>query len=358
MSSDAYVNRVATAVPEHEVHRFFLDFAASLLTDDPRRQAIFARMADKAGIEHRYSCFAPTADPKGAMLDVGEVFARGAFPGTRKRMQMFEAAAPQLARQAIDRLLVGEDRGRITHLLVTTCTGFSAPGIDLDLVAMCGLPTSVERTMIGFMGCYAAISALKLARHIVRSDPKARVLAVNIEVCTLHLNETTDLEKLLSFCLWGDGCAAALVTSEPHGIRLQSFHAVVAADKRDLMTWGIHDNGFDMFLSGQVPAAIHEALTNNVNDILAHASIRDVGLWAVHPGGRSVLDAVERALGLGPEALNASRQVLREYGNMSSSTVMFVVEKMLRGSRSGLLGCAMAFGPGLTAETMMFHTVN
>ena len=118
--------------------------------------------------------------------------------------------------------------------------------------------------MIGFMGCYAAITALKLARHIVRADHDARVLVVNIEVCTLHLKQTANLEKLLSFCLWGDGCAAALVTAEPTGLRLDRFHAIVASGGRDLMTWDIHDDGFDMFLSGQVPAAIQDILIEHI----------------------------------------------------------------------------------------------
>ena len=357
MTSDAYLNRLATALPPHDVHRFFLDFAASLLRSDARRRAIFSRMADKAGIEHRYSCFEPADDPEGATLDAEGVFGRGAFPGTGKRMEMFESAAPRLARQAVDRLLQGEDRSRITHLIVTTCTGFSAPGIDLELVVQCGLAKSVERTIIGFMGCYAAISALKLARHIVRSDPEARVLVVNVEICTLHLKETENLEKLLSFCLWGDGCAASLVSAEPHGLLLDGFHAVVAPEGRQLMTWSIHDDGFDMVLSGQVPAAIQEALTMGIAGILKGVPVRDVDLWAVHPGGRSVLDAVERALHLDVQALQPSRDVLRDYGNMSSATVMFVLEKMLKSSRSGSLGCAMAFGPGLTAETMMFRTI-
>lgn len=356
MPSVAYVNRVATAVPPHDVHRFFLRFAASLLTDDPRRRSIFSRMADRAGIEHRYSCFAPAGDPEGATLDAAGVFRRGAFPGTAKRMQLFESAAPQLAQQAVDRLLQGEDRRQITHLIVTTCTGFSAPGIDLELVARCGLRNSVERTIVGFMGCYAAINALKLARHIVRSDSTARVLVVNIEICTLHLKETADLEKLLSFCLWGDGCAAALVTAEARGLRLDSFHTIVAPEGRELMTWNIHDDGFDMVLSGQVPGAIQETLVARITGILDGAVVGDVGLWAVHPGGRSVLDAVERALSLGPQALDASREVLRDYGNMSSATVMFVIEKMLKAGHPGQPGCAMAFGPGLTAETMMFRT--
>ena len=357
MPSNAYLNRVATAVPDHEAHQFFLRFAASLLAEDPRRQAIFERMADKSGIERRYSCFKPSADPEGPALDAEGIFRRGAFPGTAKRMEMFEKAAPLLAQQAIDRLLPAHERSRITHLIVTTCTGFSAPGVDLDLVARCGLNTAVERTMIGFMGCYAAITALKLARHIVRADSDARVLIVNIEVCTLHLKHTVKLEKLLSFCLWGDGCAAALVTAEPSGIRLDRFHAIVSPEGRGLMTWDIEDDGFDMFLSGQVPAAIQEILVEHVRDVLQDASVRDVRLWAIHPGGRSVLDAVERALHLSPEALMDSRAVLRDSGNMSSATVMFVIERMLRTAQAGLLGCAMAFGPGLTAETMMFETV-
>ncbi|GLS33820.1 Predicted naringenin-chalcone synthase [Mesorhizobium albiziae] len=356
MPPNAYLNRVATAAPRYEVHRFFLSFAASMLEREPRQRSIFVRMADRAGIARRYSCFEPASDPEGATLDAAGLFRRGAFPGTAKRMELYEAAAPQLAKQAVDRLLQDEDRSRITHLIVTTCTGFSAPGIDLELVARCGLRDAVERTIIGFMGCYAAINALKLARHIVRSDAEARVLIVDVEICTLHLKETADLEKLLSFCLWGDGCAAALVTAEAHGLQLDTFCAVVAPQGRQLMTWSIHDNGFDMVLSGQVPGAINETLGSRAGEIFADVAVGDVDLWAVHPGGRSVLDAVERALDLDPRALDASRGVLHDYGNMSSATVMFVIERMLKQGRPGQRGCAMAFGPGLTAETMMFRT--
>jgi predicted naringenin-chalcone synthase len=356
MPADAYVNRIATAVPDHEVHRFFLDFAASLLAADPRSQAIFNRMADRAGIERRYSCFAPSGDPLATALDLDGVFRRGAFPGTGQRMEMFEHAAPELAQKAVDRLLAGEDRSRVTHLIITICTGFSAPGVDLELVARCGLPASVERTMIGFMGCYAAINALKLARHIVRSEPKARVLVVNLEICTLHLKETHDLEKLLSFCLWGDGCAASLVTAEAKGLRIEGFHAEVAPGRRELMTWHIRDDGFDMYLSGEVPAALQDILAGGIGDMLGGRPAAGIDLWAIHPGGRSVLDAAERALGLGPHALDDSREVLRANGNMSSATVMFVLERMLSAAAPGLLGCAMAFGPGLTAETMLFRT--
>jgi predicted naringenin-chalcone synthase len=190
----------------------------------------------------------------------------------------------------------------------------------------------------------------------VRSDPDDLVLFVNVEICTLHLKETHDLEKLLSFCLWGDGCAAALVTCEPHGLRLEGFHAALALDRSELMSWHIRDDGFDMFLSGKVPAALQEILGGSIGRILQGRPAAEIGLWAIHPGGRSILDAAERALGLGPHALADSREVLRASGNMSSATIMFVLERMLRTAAPGLLGCAMAFGPGLTAETMIFGT--
>lgn len=355
MPAKAYINRIATAVPDHEVHQFYLGLAALMLPADRRK--VFSRMSELSGIESRYSCFAPASDPDGPAADLAGAFAWGAFPGTAARMRMYDEAAPALARKGVAGLDLGEDVAGVTHLIVTTCTGFSAPGIDLDLVAHCGLSPAVERTVIGFMGCYAAISALKLARHIVRSDPEARVLLVSIEVCTLHLQQSTELEKLLSFCLWGDGCAAALVTAEPQGIELDSFHAVVAHERRDLMTWSIRDQGFDMFLSGQVPTAIYETLRTNRDAVLGDRPTEAIDLWAVHPGGRSVLDAVERALNLTPAALASSREVLRLFGNMSSATIMFVMKEMLK-TRPGLLGCAMSFGPGLTAETMLFRTVS
>lgn len=357
MPSRAFVNRIATAVPSNDIHRFSLAFASSMLADDPRRRAVFNRMADKGGIEHRYSCYPTGDDPEGGSADLDGLFKRGSFPGTGVRMDMFAASAPLLAQRAVNDVLALEDPSSITHLIVTTCTGFSAPGVDLEIMARCGLSSSVERTIIGFMGCYAAINALKQARHIVRSEPNARILLVNIELCTLHVKETSDLERLLSFCLWGDGCAATLVTSEPSGLCLDSFQAIVAPGSRELMTWSVRDDGFDMVLSGQVPAAIHETIGTSIGTILGDQQVADVELWAVHPGGKSVLDAVERALGLDRAALLHSRSVLRDNGNMSSATVMFVLERMLREHADGQYGCAMAFGPGLTAETMKFHTV-
>ena len=203
------------------------------------------------------------------------------------------------------------------------------------IVRALGLSPATQRYHLGFMGCYAAINALKLARHIVRSEPSARVLIVNVELCTLHLKETTDIEQVLSFLLFGDGCAACLVSADPIGTALDSFRAVLVPDTRELITWNIRDYGFDMVLSGQVPATIQAALHNHMGEILDGASAGAIDLWAVHPGGRTVLDAVEQAFGLAPPALMASREVLRRYGNMSSATVMFVIEKLMRSGAPG-----------------------
>jgi predicted naringenin-chalcone synthase len=212
----------------------------------------------------------------------------------------------------------------------------------------------MERSIVGFMGCYAAINGLKLARHIVRSEPKACVLVLNLELCSLHLKETSNLDEILSFLIFADGCAASIVSAEPFGLAIDSFRAVLVPGTRELITWNIGDNGFDMFLSGQVPGTIQDALRGSAAEILDGAAISDIDLWAVHPGGRSVLDAVERALALKPVALAPSRRVLRTFGNMSSGTVMFVLQQMMR-APAGARGCAMSFGPGLIAETMLFH---
>jgi predicted naringenin-chalcone synthase len=348
---EAFINRIATANPPHDVHDAFLNFGRLMLREDRRRLALFNRMAERSAIAHRYSYFQPGG--VAPELDGAGFYKLGAFPDTAERMRKFESVAPGLAVEAVEKLLGGEDRTRITHVVVTSCTGFSAPGIDLALVERCGLNPSVERTMVGFMGCYAAINALKLARHIVRSEPKARVLAVNLELCTLHLHETADLEEILSFLLFADGCAAALVSADPVGVGIQSFHAALVPDTRELIRWHIRDQGFDMVLSGAVPGAIRTALTGARDAILGGAN--DIDLWAVHPGGRTVLDAVEEAFALPPAALSASRSVLHDYGNMSSGTVMFVLDRIMRAAGRGQRGCAMSFGPGLVAETMMFR---
>ena len=351
-----YINRISTGVPPHDVHAAFVRYALSLVKDDKRCEILLRRMAERSGIEHRYSCLAPAPDSNhGHALDADSFYVRGKFPSTAARMRLFEKRAPQLAAETIERLGLGESRDNITHLLITCCTGFFAPGLDIEIVERCRLPTSVERTIIGFMGCYAAINALKLARHIVRSEPSARVLVLNLELCTLHFQETTDITQLLCFLLFSDGCAASLVTSDPHGLALDSFRAMLLPGTHDLMSWNVGDLGFDMVLSGEVPGAIHDALRASSNEILASATA-PIESWAVHPGGRTILEAVERALDLAPAKLSGSRDVLRRFGNMSSAAVMFVLDELMRSGQRGTTGCAMSFGPGLVAETMLFRT--
>lgn len=350
----AYVNRIATIVPPHDVHEAYSHYVLSLFADDKRTAQVLRRMIERSGIEHRYSCLAPLSrHNEGEAMDTESLYVRGRPTATGARMRAFERHAPDLAAAAIEKLNLGADRHRITHLLVTSCTGLSAPGIDIDVIERCRLPATIERTTIGFMGCYAAISALKLARHIVRSEPEAQVLMLNLELCTLHFQETRDVPQLLCFLQFADGCAASLVSAEPHGIALNGFKAMLLPDTRGLMSWNIGDTGFDMVLSGQVPSVIHDAIRASSNELLAAAPGGPIDLWAVHAGGRSILDAVERALKLAPSALAASREVLRRYGNMSSATVMFVLEELLRSAARGY-GCAMSFGPGLVAETMLF----
>jgi alpha-pyrone synthase len=351
-TTTAYLNRIATAVPEHDVHAAFSAFAEKMLVD-PRLRAVFRRMVSRADIAHRYSFLDPRKDSgQSSLHDAHKFYRLGNFPNTARRMKLFEQTAPLLMRKAVDRLVLNEEeRSGITHVLVTCCTGLYAPGMDFEIVDHLGLSPEVERTMVGFMGCYAAINALKLARHIVRSDPKAGVLMLNLELCTLHFQETQELEQVLSFLVFADGAAASLITAREQGFALDSFRAVTVPGTRDLITWKIRELGFDMLLSGQVPTELGRAL--HESELMSERE--DIDLWAVHPGGRSILDAVEKGLELPIDALEASREVLSRFGNMSSATIMFVLERMMQQARPGQRGCAMAFGPGLTAETMRFH---
>ncbi|MEM8551696.1 MAG: type III polyketide synthase [Pseudomonadota bacterium] len=351
--TSAYINAIATAVPNHEVHHRFDAFARSQITD--KRRAILTRMSQRSGIERRYSVLAPSARPDDPhALDADGFFRLGDFPDTAARMKVYDREAAPLAAKAA-RKLPPDALASVTHLIVTSCTGFAAPGVDVQLLAALGLPLTTQRTMIGFMGCYAAINAMRLADAIVRADEDAVVLIVSVELCTLHLQETDDLEVVLSFMLFGDGCAAALVSGREEGFRLTGFKTALMPAADDLITWHVGQQGFDMRLSGEVPGALAAALPDAVRELEPRGPAA-VDLWAVHPGGRSVLDAVERSLGLCETVLTPSRAVLRENGNMSSPSVLFVLSHMLDGApAAGARGLAMAFGPGLTAEGMRFE---
>jgi alpha-pyrone synthase len=348
----AYIHRIATAVPRHDIHDAFVAFGSAMLQDE-RARSLFLRMAAKSGIAHRFSPLQVSGPFSADSVNAHDLYRIGSFPGTAERMQIFERFAPQLLREALDKLrLSAAECKRIRHVIVTGCTGLYAPGLDFVAIDHLQLSPETERTMIGFMGCYAAINGLKQARHIVRSEPAESVLLINLELCSLHLHETQKLSEVLSFLVFGDGCAVTLISSEPSGLAIDGFRAIQIEETRDLITWRLGDLGFDMLLSGQVPGEIEKALRAESPALLAGAPVE---LWAVHPGGRSVLDAVEAGLSLLPTALASSRKVLAEFGNMSSATVMFVLAELMQHAKAGQRGCAMSFGPGLTAETMGFH---
>ena len=351
----AHLNAVSTAVPAHDIHDAYLSLVAGRM--DRRDALVFKRMARRSGIERRYSIFS-VADDLSQAVDSEGFYRPGAFPGTAERMARYALHAPGLAMAAIGGLAF--DPGSVTHLVVASCTGFTAPGLDQHIVALAGLKHNVERTVVGFMGCYAAVTALRLAHHIVRSEPTARVLVVNVELCSLHFQETADLQRNLSSMLFADGAAAGLVSADPSGAALHDFRSAALAGSEDMITWKIGDQGFDMHLSGDVPQRIEaamraEAARNDDGGLLRGARPEDIALWAIHGGGRTILDAVENGLGLGPNAMDVSRSVLRDFGNMSSATLMFVLARMLADAgAAGARGVGFAFGPGLAAESFRF----
>ncbi|MEG3163714.1 type III polyketide synthase [Sphingomonas sp. PB2P19] len=350
----AYLNAIGTAVPGHDIHQAFVDWARTRV--DARAARVFGRMADRAGIAHRWSVLPPTelgASPVGD----GGFYAVAPLPGTAARMTLYADHAPTLAIAAVEALRARIALEGITHLVVASCTGFVAPGIDQIIARRLGLASSVERLLIGFMGCYAAVVALRSARHIVKSEPKARVLVVTVELSTLHLQAVREIEPLLAMLQFGDGAAAALVTGDANGFALERPFAATLADSDHLIRWDITDSGFAMHLSGEVPGRIAAAIADPAFRDIASGGHppESVDAWAVHAGGRSILDAVEHALHLAPDALADSRAVLAENGNMSSATLMFVLERLLTGPRVAR-GVALAFGPGLAAEGFGFRS--
>ncbi len=350
----AHINRIGTAVPPHDVHQDFVAFVRAGLPDR-RHAALFDRMVALAEIDHRFSVLQPGPSPHGQELDVDGFYRRGAFPSTTARMQRFRQDALVLALQAIDRLGLGDDRAAVTHLIVASCTGFTAPGLDFQILRDAGLPDTTERTMVGFMGCFAAVNALKLARHIVRSEPHAKVLVVNLELCSLHLQDDWRIEKLLSFLLFGDGAAACLVSAQPAGLALDRFaHRHHPADRAadHLATWATAASTCTS--PARCPATSAAGCEANPMTLLGNHAAAEIAFWAVHAGGRSILDAVQAGLGLPEKSLRFSRDVLRAFGNMSSATLVFVLDRILRQPAAGN-GIAMAFGPGLTVETFSFH---
>lgn len=349
----AFLNRVATVVPPNDVHAAFLEIAPQFLPD-ARERRIFDRMAARSGIEHRYSSLEPARTDD--RYDIVGFYRAGAFPTTSQRMARFKQDALAMidgALAELERLEGPRWADGLSHVIVATCTGFAAPWIDTHLVARHGIDPRVERLLIGFMGCNAALNAYRSAQHILRAEPAARVLVLNVELCTLHFQEQAPLQTALTFMLFADGVAASLVTAEPRGFRLEHFASRLASGTEELITWHIGDDGFDMVLSGEVPRAVAEISPGHVEALAEDPG--EIELWAIHPGGRTILDAVERSCGLSESDLEDSRTVLRDFGNMSSATIPFVLARMLERPGRGRVGVSLGFGPGVSVEGMRFR---
>lgn len=263
----------------------------------------------------------------------------------------------------------GIDKTDVTHVITVSCTGFFSPGPDYLIVRGLDLEPSVQRYHLGFMGCYAAFPAMRQAKTICEANPDAVVLVVSVELCSIHVRVSDDPDTILGSSLFGDGAAAAIITGRDLGpgraIQLDHFETVLTPVGEEAMAWNIGDHGFEMVLGTYVPKIIDAHIVDALNPLLASddtltdGAYRDVEHWAIHPGGRSILDKVEAKLELEADQLVPSREVLRRFGNMSSATVMFVLKQILEqpGSRADERICGMAFGPGLTVETGLFTAV-
>jgi predicted naringenin-chalcone synthase len=377
------VRSIATSVPPTVIKQPDM---RDLLLVQPGRSRLARRLIasafDASAIDTRHTVVgdldlgAPLeADP--AAVVEGPVFCDRAqrrilSPTTGTRNDHYVAHAPGLFLEAARGALAasgGLGTGDVTHVVTASCTGFFAPGPDYVLVRDLGLAATTRRLHVGFMGCYAAFPAIAAARSICAENPAAVVLVVCAELCSLHLEASDDPDTIVASALFADGAAAAVVTARPAPVGhlvldLDEMRTTLTPVGEQDMAWTIGDHGFEMVLSRYVPSIISEHIRGALDPLLTTAGTDSIGAggriarWAVHPGGRSVLDKVEQALGLSEAQMEPSRSVLREYGNMSSATVLFVLQRLLAAAggtpdAAPERVCAMAFGPGLTVESAL-----
>ncbi len=354
---------IDTATPERQIaQRDAAHLAAGFADGDAGHDRVVAAIYRQTRIRSRGSVllddpgtatYAQTFFPPASLAEPGG-------PSTKVRMDRYAAEAGLLATAAAARALAdgGVDPSEVTHLVTCSCTGFANPGVDLELVGRLGLSASVARTHVGFMGCHGAFNALRVAEAFVAARPQSVPLVVCVELCSLHFQYGSRSDVIVANSIFADG-AAALVGCHPSRRRavsgppwqLERQWSSILPDSQDEMGWTIGDHGFEMNLSAAVPGTVGRHIPATVAAGLADEglSLGDVGSWAVHPGGPRVLAAVEESLALPPAALAISREVLAEHGNMSSATILFILERFIRGDAAGRC-VAMAFGPGLTAE--------
>lgn len=290
-------------------------------------------------------------------------------PGTAARNDIFSAESRAMS-VGLARKVIGNCPGitasDVTHVVTVSCTGFYNPGPDYYIVRELGMADATQRYHLGFMGCYAAFPALRMATQFCAADPSAVVLVMCLELCSLHIRLYGSEDNLLANSLFADGAGAAIVSArEPApgapAYRLDGFRSALVPDGEQDMTWRIGDQGFDIALSSYVPKLIGSNIRELACPALAAVgmSLSDIGTWAVHPGGKSIIDQVQRTLALSDDQVRVSREVLRRYGNMSSATILFVLEEILKhpSGKRGERVCAVAFGPGLTVEMAILDAI-
>lgn len=314
---------------------------------------------NQSGIKNRHSIIGDYSQP----IQDWKFYPRSEnlepFPSLEQRMALYHKHAAALSVDAIRKCLNGVLAAKeVTHLITVSCTGMSAPGLDLQVVEMMDLPKNIYRTSVNFMGCYAAIHALKIADSICAANNTARVLIVCTELCTLHFQKEHTINNITASMLFADGAAAVLVTHDHYqttGVQLKHFYSEITPRGKKDMAWELSSSGFLMTLSGYIPELIEEDFEQLIQRSAQAAGIKvkDIDHWCIHPGGKRILTAVQKSLSLSDAALDASHQVLERYGNMSSPTILFVLKEMLKepANKGNVLGAA--FGPGLTMETFV-----
>lgn len=357
------ITSIATRVPAHKYQQSeLLEFADQIFSASPDDSRKLSYLYKHSGIETRYSVIADFNSEVEERIFFPTNKEFEPVPSVEARMHLFAETAGTLSIEAIEACIAQRIRKEeITHLITVSCTGICAPGLDLHIMEGMGLPNNITRTSVNFMGCYAAVHALKMADAFCAVDPKAKIIVVCTELCTIHFQKDSSVDNITASLLFADGCAAMLIEGSAYdgkGIRLESFFSDVSFKGKNEMAWGISSQGFLMTLTGYVPGLIKEDFKGLMSRALEHAgvSIDDITHWCIHPGGKQILQSISSCLDLPPGKLDCSYEVLRDFGNMSSATIVFVLEKILSSIKHGdvtfparIFGAA--FGPGLTMET-------
>lgn len=326
----------------------------------PDRTKRFAnRIFRLSRVETRYSVLPDFTHPESSVLY------RGGLPALEERMNVFRTEAPKLAERACNEALdhAHVRPADVTHLIIITSTGFFTPGPDADLVHRLGLSVSVERTVVGMAGCSGAFTGFRFARRIVGDDPSANVLLVCVELSSIHLDDEPDHDKIVAYSIFGDACAAAVLTgaNDPDQalVILGDSETRLEYEGRDLLRWDLKSTGFSITLSDELAPFFKQRIADFVAPLIAKATGNsvdpsEVRSWVVHPGGPSILRSVEQELGLKPDALASSWKVLQNGGNLSSASVLFVLQHERMRKELGDRGLFVGFGPGLTLEGAVF----